>query len=78
MARDFFFITVKSPKSGGYRTVQTISQIQDERKLRRRYVTDIQTGELLHVVTEGYYDLGLNDMTPYGRIETASLLWRRT
>jgi hypothetical protein len=53
---------------------QAISQIQDERKLRRRYVTDIQTGELLDVVTEGYYDLGLNEITPDGRIETASFI----
>ena len=28
----------------------------------------------LDVVTEGYYDLGLNDITPDGRIETASFI----
>ena len=62
------------PTTSALHAKQAISQIQDERKLRRRYVTDIQTGELLDVVTEGYYDLGLNDITPDGRIETASFI----
>ena len=67
-ARTFAYELTKSePTTSALHAKQAISQIQDERKLRRRYVTDIQTGELLDVVTEGYYDLGLNDITPDGR-----------
>ena len=53
---------------------QAISYIREQRKRRQRYVTDIQTGELIDVTTDGYYDLGVNDLTPDRRIETASFV----
>ena len=51
---------------------QAISHLREERKRRQRYVVDIKTGEQIDVITDGYYDLGANDLTPDGRIETAS------
>ena len=53
---------------------QAISHLRAERKRRQRYVTDIATGEQIDVITDGYYDLGANDITPDGRIETASFV----
>ena len=48
--------------------------MREERKRHQRYVTDIQTGEHIDVVADGYYSLGINDITPDGRIETASFV----
>ena len=53
---------------------QAILHLREERKRRQRYVTDIKTGEQIDVITDGYYDLGPNDLTPDGRIETASFV----
>ena len=53
---------------------QAILHLRNERKRRQRYVTDIETGEQIDVITDGYYDLGPNDLTPDGRIETASFV----
>ena len=53
---------------------QAISHLREERKRRQRYVVDIKTGEQIDVITDGYYDLGANDLTPDGRIETASFV----
>ena len=52
---------------------KAISYLREDRKQRQRYVTDIQTGEHIDI-TDGYYDLGVNDLTPDGRIETASFV----
>ena len=53
---------------------EAISHLREERKRRQRYVTDVKTGEKIDVITDGYYDLGANDITPDGRIETASFV----
>jgi hypothetical protein len=53
---------------------QAISHLREERKRRQRHVVDIKTGEQIDVITDGYYDLGANDLTPDGRIETASFV----
>jgi hypothetical protein len=53
---------------------QAISHLREERKRRQRYVVDIKTGEQIDVITDGYYNLGANDLTPDGRIETASFV----
>jgi hypothetical protein len=41
-------------------------------KRSQRYVVDIKTGEKIDVITDGYYDPEANDLTPDGRIDTAS------
>ena len=48
--------------------------MREERKRHQRFVTDIQTGEHIDVVADKYYNLGINDITPDGRIETASFV----
>jgi hypothetical protein len=53
---------------------EAISHLREERKRHQRYVTDIQTGEHIDIVADGYYSLGINDITPDGRIETASFV----
>ena len=53
---------------------ETISHLREERKRHQRYVTDIHTGERIDVVAAGYYNLGINDITLDGRIETASFV----
>ena len=53
---------------------QAISHLREERKRRQRYVTDIQTGEHIDVVADNINSLGINDITPDGRIETASFV----
>jgi hypothetical protein len=45
--------TPADPAASALHAKQATSQIQDDRILSRRYVTDIQTGELLDVGTEG-------------------------
>ena len=53
----------------GAKVQQAISHLRKERKRRQRYVVDVKTGEQIDVITDGYYDLGANDLTPDGRIE---------
>ena len=53
---------------------EAISHLREERERHQRYVTDIHTGERIDVVADGYYNLGINDITPDGRIETASFV----
>ena len=63
-----------APDADASNVQQAISHLREERKRRQRYVVDIKTGEQIDVITDGYYDLGANDLTPDGRIETASFV----
>ena len=49
-----------------------IAHIKSTRKERNRFVTDVNTGERIDVELDSYYDLGINDLDPDGRIQTSS------
>ena len=69
-----FHASPATDADAGAKVQQAISHLREERKRRQRYVVDVKTGEQIDVITDGYYDLGANDLTPDGRIETASFV----
>ena len=49
---------------------QAVEHVRAQRKQRHRFLTDVCTGERIEF-QDSYYDVGPNDLTPDGRIETS-------
>ena len=50
---------------------QAVENVRAQRKQRHRFLNDVCTGERIDF-QDSYYDVGPNDLTPDGRIETSS------